>query len=481
MPTGAPPKAAKAAKPAKAAEGHVIQITGPVVDIEFPAGQLPQILNAVEIDREGQEPLVCEVAQHLGNNWVRSVAMTTTDGLARGTRVVDTGSPITVPVGEATLGRVFDVLGHAIDGKGKVDASVSLPIHRKPPAFDDQVTEVEVFETGLKIIDLICPFKKGGKIAIFGGAGVGKTVVIQELIRNVAQEHAGVSVFAGVGERSREGNDLIHEMTESGVIAKTAFVFGQMNEPPGARQRVGLTGLTMAEYFRDEEGRDVLLFIDNVFRFTQAGAEVSALLGRMPSAVGYQPNLATEMAALQERITSTKKGSITSLQAVFVPADDYTDPAPATTFAHLDSTIRLERNIAELGIYPAVDPLTSTSRVLDPLVVGQEHYDVARETQRVLQRYRDLQDIIAILGIDELSEEDKSTVARARRLQRFASQPFFVAEVFTGRPGIYVPIKDTVASFKAILDGEGDALPEQAFFLAGTIDDVRANAAKLSA
>jgi F-type H+-transporting ATPase subunit beta len=462
-----------------ATEGHVIQITGPVVDIEFPAGALPAILNAVEIDREGQDPLVCEVAQHLGNNWVRSVAMTTTDGLARGTKVIDTGGPITVPVGEATLGRVFDVLGKAIDGKGPVDAAVSLPIHRKPPAFDDQVTEVEVFETGLKIIDLICPFKKGGKIAIFGGAGVGKTVVIQELIRNVAQEHAGVSVFAGVGERSREGNDLIHEMTESGVIAKTAFVFGQMNEPPGARQRVGLTGLTMAEYFRDEEGRDVLLFIDNVFRFTQAGAEVSALLGRMPSAVGYQPNLATEMAGLQERITSTKKGSITSLQAVFVPADDYTDPAPATTFAHLDSTIRLERSIAELGIYPAVDPLTSTSRVLDPLVVGQEHYDVARETQRVLQRYRDLQDIIAILGIDELSEEDKATVARARRLQRFASQPFFVAEVFTGRPGAYVAIKDTVASFKDILEGKTDTLPEQAFFLAGTLDDVRANAEKL--
>ena len=468
------------AAPARA-EGHVIQITGPVVDIEFPAGQLPAILNAVEIERPGQDPLVCEVAQHLGNNWVRSVAMTTTDGLARGTRVFDTGAAITVPVGEVTLGRVFDVLGHAIDGKGPVAADVMLPIHRKPPAFEDQVTEVEVFETGLKIIDLICPFKKGGKIAIFGGAGVGKTVVIQELIRNVAQEHAGVSVFAGVGERSREGNDLIHEMTASGVFAKTSFVFGQMNEPPGARLRVGLTGLTMAEYFRDEEGRDVLLFIDNVFRFTQAGAEVSALLGRMPSAVGYQPNLATEMAGLQERITSTKKGSITSVQAVFVPADDYTDPAPATTFAHLDSTIRLERHIAELGIYPAVDALTSTSRMLDPLVVGQEHYDVARETQRVLQRYRDLQDIIAILGIDELSEEDKSTVARARRLQRFASQPFFVAEVFTGRPGIYVPIKDTVASFKAILEGEGDSLPEQAFFLAGTIDDVRANAAKLSA
>jgi F-type H+-transporting ATPase subunit beta len=468
------------AAPARA-EGHVIQITGPVVDIEFPAGQLPAILNAVEIDREGQDPLVCEIAQHLGNNWVRSVAMTTTDGLARGTRVVDTGGPITIPVGEATLGRVFDVLGHPIDGKGDVDAQVMLPIHRDPPAFDDQVTEVEIFETGLKIIDLICPFKKGGKVGIFGGAGVGKTVIIQELIRNVAQEHAGVSVFAGVGERSREGNDLIHEMTESGVIAKTAFVFGQMNEPPGARQRVGLTGLTMAEYFRDVEGRDVLLFIDNIFRFTQAGSEVSALLGRMPSAVGYQPNLATEMAALQERITSTKKGSITSLQAVFVPADDYTDPAPATTFAHLDSTIRLERNIAELGIYPAVDPLTSTSRVLDPLIVGQEHYDVARETQRVLQRYRDLQDIIAILGIDELSEEDKTSVARARRLQRFASHPMFVAEVFTGRPGKYVPMKDTVASFKEILEGKADTLPEQAFFLAGTMDDVRESAAKLSA
>jgi F-type H+-transporting ATPase subunit beta len=465
---------------APTAKGRVVQITGAVVDIEFPAGRLPAIYSAVELVREGHPPLVCEVQQHLGNNWVRSVAMTTTDGLPRGTEAVDTGAPITVPVGDVTLGRVFDVLGRPIDGKGDVKADVMLPIHRKPPAFDDQVTEVEVFETGLKIIDLICPFKKGGKCAIFGGAGTGKTVVIQELIRNVAQEHAGVSVFSGVGERSREGNDLIHEMTESGVLAKTAFVFGQMNEPPGARLRVGLTGLTMAEYFRDDEGRDVLLFIDNIFRFTQAGAEVSALLGRMPSAVGYQPNLATEMAGLQERITSTKKGSITSLQAVFVPADDYTDPAPATTFAHLDSTIRLERNIAELGIYPAVDPLTSTSRVLDPLVVGQEHYDVAQETKRVLQRYRDLQDIIAILGIDELSEEDKSTVARARRLQRFASQPFFVGEVFTGRPGVYVPLKDTVASFKAILEGEGDTLPEQAFFLAGTFDDVKANAAKLA-
>ncbi|MEJ7748972.1 MAG: F0F1 ATP synthase subunit beta [Candidatus Limnocylindrales bacterium] len=459
--------------------GRVIQITGPVVDIEFPAGQLPAIYNAVEIERGEGPPLVCEVQQHLGNNWVRSVAMTTTDGLARGTGVRDTGAAITVPVGEPTLGRVFDVLGHPIDGKGPVVSDVSLPIHRQPPTFDQQSTEIEVFETGLKVIDLICPFRKGGKIGIFGGAGVGKTVIIQELIRNVAQEHAGVSVFAGVGERSREGNDLIAEMTESGVIAKTAFVFGQMNEPPGARQRVGLTALTMAEFFRDQESRDVLLFIDNIFRFTQAGSEVSALLGRMPSAVGYQPNLATEMAGLQERITSTKSGSITSLQAVFVPADDYTDPAPATTFAHLDSTIRLERSIAELGIYPAVDPLTSTSRVLDPNVVGQEHYDVAQETKRVLQRYRDLQDIISILGIDELSEDDKSTVARARRLQRFMSQPFFVAEVFTGRSGKYVSIKDTVASFKEILEGKTDTLPEQAFFLAGTIDDVRENATKL--
>ncbi len=465
---------------APAAIGRVIQITGPVVDIEFPPGQLPSIYNAVEIIRPDQVPLVCEVQSHLGNNWVRAVAMTTTDGLARGTSVRDTGAPITVPVGAPTLGRVFDVLGNPIDGKGPVDRTNVLPIHRSAPAFDAQTTDVEVFETGLKVIDLICPFKKGGKVGIFGGAGVGKTVIIQELIRNVAQQHAGVSVFAGVGERSREGNDLLAEMTESGVLAKTAFVFGQMNEPPGARQRVGLTGLTMAEYFRDEEGRDVLLFIDNIFRFTQAGSEVSALLGRMPSAVGYQPNLATEMAALQERITSTKDGSITSLQAVYVPADDYTDPAPATTFAHLDSTIRLERSIAELGIYPAVDPLTSTSRVLDPLVVGQEHYDVARETQRVLQRYRDLQDIIAILGIDELSEEDKATVARARRLQRFMSQPFFVAEVFTGRSGVYVPIRDTVASFREILEGKADALPEQAFFLAGTLDDVRANAAKLA-
>jgi F-type H+-transporting ATPase subunit beta len=460
--------------------GRVIAITGPVVDIEFPQDHLPGIFNAVEIMREGLEPLVVEVQQHLGNNWVRTVAMTTTDGLARGAEAVDTGGPISVPVGPATLGRVFDVLGRPIDNKGPVDAQQRYPIHRAAPSFEDQTTATEVFETGLKAIDLIAPFAKGGKASVFGGAGVGKTVVIQELIRNVAEEHGGYSVFAGVGERSREGNDLLHEMTESGVIAKTVMVFGQMNEPPGARLRVGLSGVTFAEYFRDE-GRDVLLFIDNIFRFTQAGSEVSALLGRMPSAVGYQPNLATEMAGLQERITSTKKGSITSLQAIFVPADDYTDPAPATTFAHLDSSIRLERYLTELGIYPSVDPLTSTSRVLDPNIVGQEHYETARETQRVLQSYRDLQDIIAILGVDELSEEQKVTVARARRLQRFMSQPMFVAEVFTGRPGRYVAIKDTVASFKEILEGKADDLPEQAFFLAGTLDDVRENAKKLNA
>ena len=459
--------------------GKVIQITGPVVDIEFPAGHLPAIYNAVEIVRGDGVKIVCEVQQHLGNNWVRSVAMTTTDGLARGVDATDTGGPITVPVGQVTLGRVFNVLGEPIDEKGPIEASERLPIHRPAPAFDEQTTETQIFETGLKVIDLVCPFAKGGKIGVFGGAGVGKTVIIQELIRNVAAEHSGYSVFSGVGERSREGNDLIHEMTESGVIAKTAFVFGQMNEPPGARLRVGLTGLTMAEYFRDEEGRDVLLFVDNIFRFVQAGSEVSTLLGRMPSAVGYQPTLADEMGELQERITSTRGRSITSLQAVYVPADDYTDPAPATTFGHLDSTIRLERSITELGIYPAVDPLTSTSRVLDPNIVGQEHYDTAREVQRVLQRYRDLQDIISILGIDELSEEDKATVNRARRLQRFMSQPFFVGEVYTGRPGKYVSIKDTVASFKEILEGKADDLPEQAFFLAGTLDDVREYAEKL--
>ncbi len=461
-----------------ASVGRVIAITGPVVDIEFPAGHLPAILSAVVL-RSPSGDVTCEVQQHLGNNWVRTVAMTATDGLARGIDAVDTGAPISVPVGPNTLGRVFNVLGDPIDGQGPVESETRYPIHRDAPAFEDQTTQTEVFETGIKVIDLIAPFAKGGKVGIFGGAGVGKTVIIQELIRNVAQEHGGYSVFAGVGERSREGNDLLHEMIESGVISKTVMAFGQMNEPPGARLRVALTGLTFAEYFRDE-GRDVLLFIDNIFRFTQAGSEVSALLGRMPSAVGYQPNLATEMASLQERITTTKTGSITSLQAVYVPADDYTDPAPATAFGHLDSTIRLERYLTELGIYPAVDPLTSTSRVLDPLVVGQEHYEVAQEVKRLLQRYRDLQDIIAILGIDELSEEDKAVVARARRLQRFMSQPFFVAEVFTGRAGRYVPIKDTVASFREILDGKSDELPEQAFFLAGTLDEVRENAAKLA-
>ncbi|MGI8930044.1 MAG: F0F1 ATP synthase subunit beta, partial [Candidatus Limnocylindria bacterium] len=422
---------------------------------------------------------VVEVQQHLGNNWVRAVAMSTTDGLARGLDAVDTGAPITVPVGAATLGRVFDVLGHPIDGKGEVKAEKSLPIHRDPPAFDQMETEAQVFETGIKVIDLIAPFRRGGKVGVFGGAGTGKTVIIQELIRNIAAEHGGYSVFAGVGERSREGNDLLGEMTESGVIDKTVMVFGQMNEPPGARQRVGLTALAMAEYFRDEEGRDILLFIDNIFRFTQAGSEVSALLGRMPSAVGYQPTLATEMGDLQERITSTKKGSITSLQAIFVPADDYTDPAPATTFAHLDSTIRLERSIVELGIYPAVDPLTSTSTVLDRRIVGDEHFEVSREVQRTLQRYKDLQDIIAILGMDELSEEDKVSVSRARRLQRFMSQPFFVAEQFTGRSGAYVELKETVRGFREILEGKYDQLPEQAFFMAGKIEDVVANAEKL--
>jgi F-type H+/Na+-transporting ATPase subunit beta len=462
------------------ATGKVIQITGPVIDVEFPPGKLPAIYNALEIKRPkgtvGDGTLVVEVQQHLGNNWVRTVAMSTTDGLSRGLDAKDTGGPITVPVGAVTLGRVFDVLGHPIDGKAAVKIDKMLPIHREAPGFDQMETEAQVFETGIKAIDLIAPFRRGGKVGVFGGAGVGKTVIIQELIRNIAAEHGGYSVFAGVGERSREGNDLIGEMTESGVIDKTVMVFGQMNEPPGARQRVGLTALTMAEYFRDEEGRDILLFIDNIFRFTQAGAEVSALLGRMPSAVGYQPTLATEMGDLQERITSTKKGAITSLQAIFVPADDYTDPAPATTFGHLDSTVRLERNIVELGIYPAVDPLTSTSTVLDPRVVGEEHFNVAREVQRTLQRYRDLQDIIAILGMDELSEEDKVTVARARRLQRFMSQPMFVAAQFTGREGRYVDLKETVRGFGEILAGTYDTLPEQAFFMAGPIEDVKANA-----
>ena len=472
---------------AKAATGKVIQITGPVVDIEFPAGELPGIYNAVEITR-GDSPIVCEVQQHLGNNWVRAVAMTSTDGLARGSEARDTGGPISVPVGEVTLGRVFDVLGNAIDEKGPVKASKRLPIHRAAPAFDEQRTDTEVFETGLKVIDLVAPFAKGGKVGIFGGAGVGKTVIIQELIHNVAMKHGGVSVFAGVGERTREGNDLWLEFQESGVInmedfekSRAALVYGQMTEPPGARLRVALSGLTVAEYFRDAENKDVLLFIDNIFRFTQAGSEVSALLGRMPSAVGYQPTLLTEMGELQERITSTKKGSITSVQAIYVPADDYTDPAPATTFAHLDATTNLSRAIVELGIYPAVDPLASTSRILDARIIGDEHYNVARAVKQVLQRYKDLQDIIAILGIDELSEEDKLTVGRARRIQRFLSQPFFVAEQFTGFSGKYVPIADTVRSFREIVDGKYDHLPEQAFYMVGTIEEAVEKAEKMKA
>jgi F-type H+-transporting ATPase subunit beta len=468
------------------ATGKVIQIIGPVVDVEFPPEQLPDIYNAVEIPLEVQtaggteSKLVVEVQQHLGNNWVRCVAMGSTDGLSRGVEATDTGGPITVPVGPPTLGRIFNVLGQPIDEAGDVEADTFYPIHRPSPSFQDQETQPEMFETGIKVIDLIAPFRKGGKIGVFGGAGVGKTVIIQELIRNVAEEHGGRSVFAGVGERSREGNDLWLEMKESGVIDKMTMVFGQMNEPPGARQRVGLTGVTMAEYFRDE-GQDVLLFIDNIFRFTQAGSEVSALLGRLPSAVGYQPTLATEVGQLQERITSTKVGSITSLQAIYVPADDITDPAPASVFAHLDSTINLERELAAQGLFPAIDPLASTSRVLDPRVVGDDHYNVAREVQRVLQRYRDLQDIIAILGIDELSEDDRLTVARARKIQRYLTQPMFVAQAFTGTPGEYVRIADTVRGFKEILEGKHDALPEQAFYMQGDIEAVMARAEELSA
>jgi F-type H+-transporting ATPase subunit beta len=454
-------------------------VIGAVVDVEFPAEQMPEIYNAVEIPMADGKTLVVEVQQHLGNNWVRTVAMSSTDGLRRGTEATDTGAPISVPVGPPTLGRIFNVLGQPVDEQGPVEATTRYPIHRPAPSLEDQEVRPEVFETGMKVIDLIAPFRKGGKIGVFGGAGVGKTVIIMELIRNVAEEHSGYSVFAGVGERSREGNDLYLEMKESGVLDKVVMVFGQMNEPPGARQRVGLTGVTEAEFFRDE-GRDVLLFIDNIFRFTQAGSEVSALLGRMPSAVGYQPTLATEMGQLQERITSTKHGSITSLQAIYVPADDYTDPAPATTFAHLDSTIALERAIAEQGLYPAVDPLGSTSRMLDPRIVGEEHYNVAREVQRTLQRYKDLQDIIAILGVDELSEDDKLVVARARRIQRFLSQPMRVAEAFTGRPGVYVPIAETVRGFKEILEGKHDDLPEQAFYMTGTIDQVRETAAQMA-
>ena len=450
--------------------GSVVQIIGPVLDIRFPAGHLPDLLNAIEIERDGGK-LVCEVAQQLGDDVVRCIAMSSTDGMVRGMEAVDTGSPIKVPVGNETLGRVFNLLGRAIDNKPQPVTCEKWSIHRDPPAYDEQQTSTEILETGIKVVDLIAPYAKGGKIGLFGGAGVGKTVLIMELINNVAKQHGGISVFAGVGERTREGNDLYNEMQQSGVINKTALVYGQMNEPPGARMRVALSGLTMAEYFRDREGQDVLLFIDNIYRFTQAGSEVSALLGRMPSAVGYQPTLATEMGALQERITSTKKGSITSVQAVYAPADDLTDPAPATTFAHLDATTVLDRGIASLGIYPAVDPLESTSRILTPDVVGLEHYEVARETQRILQRYKELQDIIAIMGMDELSEEDKLTVSRARKIQRFLSQPFSVAEQFTGMQGKYVPIKETVRGFKEILEGKHDDLPESAFLFVGTIDE----------
>lgn len=453
-------------------KGRVVSVMGPVVDVEFERGQLPEIFNAIKIvKQDGGEDLILEVSTHLGDNQVRCIAMSTTDGLVRGTEVEDLGAPISVPVGEATLSRVFNVLGETIDKKGAVATEVRNPIHRQPPSFEELSTQSDILETGIKVIDLLAPYAKGGKIGLFGGAGVGKTVAIQELINNIAQEHGGISVFAGVGERTREGNDLYHEMTDSGVINKTAMVFGQMNEPPGARLRVALTGLTMAEYFRDQEGRDVLLFIDNIFRFTQAGSEVSALLGRMPSAVGYQPTLATEMGQLQERITSTKKGSVTSIQAIYVPADDYTDPAPATTFAHLDATTNLERKISEKGIFPAVDPLASSSRMLAPEIVGEEHYNVAQAVKRLLARYKELQDIIAILGMDELSEDDRLLVARARKIERFLSQPFHVAEQFTGLKGKYVPIAETVRSFKEILDGKHDNLPEAAFLFVGTIEE----------
>ncbi|MDR5659711.1 F0F1 ATP synthase subunit beta [Serpentinicella sp. ANB-PHB4] len=451
--------------------GKLVQIIGPVVDIRFNNGQLPALLNAIVIQGP-KENVTVEVAQHTGDDTVRCIAMSSTEGLVRGLEAVDTGAPITVPVGQATLGRIFNVLGEEIDEKESVNSEFKSPIHRLAPAFDEQEAATEILETGIKVVDLIAPYAKGGKIGLFGGAGVGKTVLIMELINNIAKEHGGLSVFAGVGERTREGNDLYHEMIDSGVIDKTTLVYGQMNEPPGARMRVGLTGLTMAEYFRDQENQDVLLFIDNIFRFTQAGSEVSALLGRMPSAVGYQPTLATEMGALQERITSTKKGSITSVQAVYVPADDLTDPAPATTFAHLDATTVLSRQIAELGIYPAVDPLDSTSRILDPAIVGEEHYAVARDVQEVLQRYKELQDIIAILGMDELSDEDKLVVSRARKVQRFLSQPFHVAEQFTGMDGKYVPLKETIRGFREILDGKHDDLPESAFLFVGSIDEV---------
>jgi len=459
--------------------GRVVQILGGVVDVEFPAEHLPEIYHAIEVPREGQDPLVLEVQKHLGNNWVRTVAMDSTDGLQRGRPAIATGYPIRVPVGMETLGRVFNVLGNPVDGLGKVTAREYYPIHRLAPSFSEQSTKVEVFETGIKVIDLIAPFTKGGKTGIFGGAGTGKTIIIMELIRSIATVHQGNSVFAGVGERTREGTQLYREMLESGVMKDTVMVYGQMNEPPGVRLRVALAALSMAEYFRDN-GKDVLLFIDNIFRFSMSGSEVSALLGRMPSAVGYQPTLATEMGELQERITSTRSGSITSMQAVYVPADDYSDPAPVATFTHLDATIALERSIVEKGIYPAVDPLASTSRILDPLVVGEEHYTTAREVQQVLQRYKDLQDIIAILGIDELSEDDKLIVSRARKIERFFSQPFYVASQFTGRDGRYVPLKETVRGFREILDGKHDDLPEQSFMMVGTIEEAREQAESAS-
>ena len=450
--------------------GIIHQIIGPVIDIKFDPEEMPELLSAINIEFEGKT-IVTEVAQHIGDDVVRCVALSSTDGLTRGMEAVDTGAPISVPVGKEVLGRMFNVIGETIDEKGPVGTDIRSSIHRQAPEFDEQDTTAQIFETGIKVIDLIAPYTRGGKVGLFGGAGVGKTVLIQELINNIAKEHGGISVFAGVGERTREGNDLYYEMIESGVINNTAMVFGQMNEPPGARMRVALTGLTMAEYFRDQEGQDVLLFIDNIFRFTQAGSEVSALLGRVPSAVGYQPTLATEMGALQERITSTKKGSITSVQAIYVPADDLTDPAPATTFAHLDATTVLSRAITELGIYPAVDPLESTSRIMDPLILGEEHYNTARGVQEVLQRYKDLQDIIAILGMDELSEDDRKIVYRARKVQQFLSQPMNVAETFTGKPGRFVPLKDTIRSFKTIVDGDVDDLPESAFSMVGDIDE----------
>ena len=465
-------------------KGKIIQVMGPVVDVSFEDGVLPALYNAINIERTGEsgetETLVCEVALHLGDNAVRSVAMHSTDGLVRGMEVFDTGAPITVPVGEEVLGRILNVVGDPVDKKPPVESKARWSIHRDAPAFDEQDTKMEMLETGIKVIDLLEPYLKGGKTGLFGGAGVGKTVLIMELIRNIGAEHGGYSVFAGVGERTREGNDLYHEMVDSNVIDKTALIYGQMTEPPGARMRVGLTGLTCAEYFRDEGGKDVLLFIDNVFRFSQAGSEVSALLGRIPSAVGYQPTLATEMGNLQERITSTKKGSITSVQAIYVPADDLTDPAPATTFSHLDATTVLNRRISELGIYPAVDPLDSTSRILDPEVIGEEHYNTARGVQQVLQRYKDLQDIIAILGMDELSEEDKLVVTRARKIQRFLSQPFHVAEVFTGSPGVLVSLEDTIKGFKGITEGEYDDLPEAAFYMVGTIEEAIEKGKKLA-